>query len=178
MAKKISRRLVIDASVARACGKEESKHPTGTRCREFLEAVRIISHQLVMTPDISREWGEHQSNAARKWRVQMYARKKVCWVQPEVDQRLVQTLGRVEVSESDHKAMLKDLSLIEAARATDHTVISLDEKVRGLFARASDTVTQLKRIVWANPDRSEEGVIGWLERGARPERKRMLGWQG
>ncbi len=148
MAKKTSRRLVIDASVARACGKPESKHPTGTRCREFLETVKKISHRLVMTPDISEEWRKHQSATARKWRVQMYARKMVYWVEPDTDVSLARRLKRVKANAGERRAMLKDVRLIEAARATDHTVISLDDSARRLFARASDEVVELRELVW------------------------------
>ena len=175
MAKKASRRLVIDASVARACGGEQTQHPTGTRCREFLEAVRTISHQLVMTPAISEEWRRHQSRAARKWRVQMYARRKVCWVEPPIDDSLEQRINRVKGTAAEREGMLKDLPLIEAAKVTDEAINSLDDKVRRILARASEYIVELRSIVWVNPDQPAEDPIGWLQRGAKPERERMLG---
>lgn len=177
MAKKTSRRLVIDASVARACGKPESTHPTGTRCREFLEAVKKISHHVVMTPDISVEWRKHQSASARLWLVQMYARRNVYRVEPDTDVSLIRRLERTKANARERKAMLKDMRLIEAAGATDHTVVSLDDSARRLFVRASDEVVELQKLVWTNPNHPKEAALEWLETGAQPDRERMLGWE-
>ena len=176
MARTPSRRLVIDASVARAAGGEESIHPTGTKCRDFLEAVRTICHRVVMTPEIRDEWHEHQSSFARKWRVRMAARRKVCNVEPYRDESLLGRLQRAARSEKEHEAMLDDWHLVEAAMTTDWSVASLDQKVRQLLGPASAGVAELKRIVWVNPDQSEENCIGWLEHGAKPEKQRKLGW--
>ena len=71
--------------------------------------------------------------------------------------------------------MLNDVHLIDAALATDRTVNSLDGKARKVFARASHTLAELTSIVWVNPDQPAEDPTGWLQRGAKPERKRMLG---
>jgi hypothetical protein len=178
MAKKASRRLVIDASVARASGGEHSKHPTGRRCRDFLNAVLSNNHRLVMTPEISTEWAEHASSFTRKWRVRMYARKRVDHVNPDTDAVLRRQTERLDADPADIKYMLKDLRLIEAAKATDQTVSSRDERVRALFMRASRSVSALRSIVWVNPDRPDENPVDWLQQGAKPEQKRMLGWGG
>ena len=73
--------------------------------------------------------------------------------------------------------MFKDLRLIEAALATDKTVISLDDKTaRKFFGKAAVQVDELKDIVWVNPDKiEEEKPIEWLENGAEAERDRLLG---
>jgi hypothetical protein len=71
--------------------------------------------------------------------------------------------------------MRKDYHLLEAAIATDHSVVSLDETVRVLFASAAGSIVALKNVVWVNPDKAGEKSIDWLERNAKPERKRMLG---
>ena len=65
MADKVSKRLVIDASVARAAGGEDATFPISVYCRDFLQAVLDISHRVVMTPDIRDEWNKHQSKSAR-----------------------------------------------------------------------------------------------------------------
>jgi len=72
--------------------------------------------------------------------------------------------------------MLKDMHLIEAAKATDHTIVSLDEIVRALFINAARSVTELRIVIWANPDKTEEGCLAWLEAGAKVEKKRQLGF--
>ena len=52
--------------------------------------------------------------------------------------------------------MRKDFHLLEAAWATDQTIISLDETIRQLFARAAQRVGEIRDIVWVNPERTEE----------------------
>lgn len=69
--------------------------------------------------------------------------------------------------------MFKDILLIEAALATDQTIISLDETVRQLFANLAPEIRDLRTIVWANPEL--EDLRTWLAEGASPERARMLG---
>jgi hypothetical protein len=63
--------LVVDASVARAAGSLESKHPTGILCRDFLMGVRSVCHRIVWTEAIKVEWDKHDSVFARQWRVSM-----------------------------------------------------------------------------------------------------------
>lgn len=128
MPAKISRRLVIDVSIAYASGGEEATFPTSKNCRDFLIAVRALGHRAVMTFAITAE-------------------------------------------------MLKDFHLVEAALATDQTVTSLDDIVRNLFASTSRTAGELRSIVWVNPDKTQEQAIAWLENGAKPEKKRILGFQ-
>ena len=68
----------------------------------------------------------------------------------------------------------KDFHLLQAALATDQTVISLDETIRQLFARASQQVGEIRHIIWVNPDRTEEHSITWLQNGAPSETHRRL----
>ena len=176
MVPKPSRQLVIDADVASASGGEHAVHPTARTCRAFLEAVLQYNHHLVMTEEISDEWFEHQSRFARKWRVRMYGRRRVDRITLDPNADLTRKLDRLVCTENQREVIVKDLHLIEAARATDRTVTSCDEKVRQHFRNASPTITELKSIVWVNPDKPEERVIQWLADGAPPEAKRMLGW--
>ncbi len=83
----------------------------------------------------------------------------------------------VAPSAAELRAMRKDYHLLEAALATDQNVISLDEIVRALFDTAAVSVVALKNIVWVNPDKATEEPIAWLEKNAKPERKRMLGFR-
>jgi hypothetical protein len=177
MAKKASRRLVIDTSVARAAGTEESTHPTGRNCREFLKAVLRVCHRLVMTGDLAEEWAKHQSSFTRKWRVQMFARKKQVSLETPPDASLDDVIGKLDVTHAERERMRKDCLLIEAALGSDKSVVSLEESVRELFAAASKTVRRLRQIVWVNPDRNQDQPVQWLQQGAEPERKRMLGRQ-
>ncbi|BAY10773.1 hypothetical protein NIES2098_39490 [Calothrix sp. NIES-2098] len=174
--KVVSKRLVIDASVARSSGGEEATYPTSVNCRDFLKAVLDICHQVVMTPDIKTEWDKHQSNFARKWRTQMVAKRKFKFEEIPINSDLWKQIESIAANDKECWEMTKDLRLIEAALATDKIVISLDDNTaRTLFSRASDKVDELQHIVWVNPDKIEvEKPIEWLKNGAEVESDRLL----
>ena len=171
-----SRRLVIDASVARRAGAPGSRYPAAVQCRKFLTTVRDFGHRIVMSPEIRAEWDEHQQLFARRWRFSMLARKRLQVVPVDPDWALRDRLDEVAPDDNARDAMYKDACLIEAALDTDSTVASLDERVRALFRQAADQVGELRAIVWVNPEREEDEPISWLERGAPAEPERMLGY--
>ena len=179
MAARGSKRLVIDASVARAAGGEDAVFPGSKYCRDFLKATLVICHHVVMTPEISGEWKRHRSAFARGWLVSMVARKKIYHIENVVNDDMRSRIEHATEQAQEYKreAMRKGLLLIEAAIATDRVIISLDETVRELFAKATQRVGELRNIVWVNPARTEEQPIRWLENRARPEKKRLLGFQ-
>ncbi len=178
MADKISKRLVIDASVARAANGEKATHPTSVNCREFLKAVLDICHHIVMTKDIKKEWDKHQSNYSRKWLIQMVSRKKFHYLDIAIDANLWKQVESIAASISNKRIeeMTKDLCLIEAANATDKIVVSLDDNTaRKFFSEASAKIDELKNIVWVNPDKVEaEEPIAWLQNGAAADSDRLL----
>lgn len=179
MPARVSRRLVIDASVARSAGGEHASYPRSKNCRDFLSAVLTICHHIVLTPEISKEEREHWSSFSRKWLDRMYGRKKVHYVGNPVNADL---RGRIEhalrnATEKERAAVRKDFLLIEAALLADRTVVSLDDIARNLFARTAQTVGELRGFAWVNPDRAEEEPILWLENGARPEKRHLLGFR-
>ncbi len=180
-AKVVSKRLVIDASVARSAGEEGAIYPTSVHCRDFLLTVLATSHKFVMTLEIRDEWNKHQSEFARKWRSQMVAKRKFEFldipVNAELWNKIYVIIETVTGSDKQQVEMIKDLRLLEAAIATDKIIISLDDKTaRRFFSRAAVQVDELKNIVWVNPDKiEEEKPIEWLENGANPERDRLLG---
>src|SRR5712691_9172343 len=109
----------------------------------------------------------------------MMARKKVHLLGNVVNDEL---RGRVEraaahAGNDEREAMRKDFLLIEAALATDRIVISLDDTARGLFAVAARSVGELRNVAWVNPDKTEEQSVLWLENGAKPEKRRLLGFR-
>jgi hypothetical protein len=165
MAAKVSQLLVIDACVAGSAGGEEATHPKSKRCRDFFLAVLDICHRVVMTPDIKDEWTEHESNLARTWRRRMVAKKKLEYrADIETNEELWKQIEGTAASDREREAMFKDFRLIEAALATDKTVISVDERVRILFGQAAGQVPEIRDIVWVNPDRPEEEPVEWLSR--------------
>lgn len=177
MTDKVSKRLVIDASVARAAGGEDATYPISVYCRDFLQAVLDISHRVVMTPDIRDEWNKHQSKSARIWLRRMVAKKKLCPCDLGVDDDLWRQIEAIAESNKERDIMVKDLRLVEAAIATDRTVISLDNQVRKRFASSAVQVDALKDIIWVNPSQIEEKPLDWLHNGAEPEIERSLGFQ-
>lgn len=172
-----SRRLVIDACVAASCGGDETTYPTGKNCRDFLTAVLETGHRAVMTPAIADEWNRHQHHYARRWRRRMVARRRLEFAEVNEDQHLRRRLRRLAASEEQRSEIDKDCHLVEAARATDHTIASLDETMRRILARTSATVVELRTTVWVNPDKADEDPISWLQAGAHPERQRCLGFR-
>ena len=169
-----SKQLVIDADVARASGSETATHPRAEHCRDFLNAVLSLSHRIVMTEKINNEWKNHQSRFARRWRVPMDARKKINRIDPPEDEELQAKVTTTTNNTDEIEAIQKDFHLLQAALATDQTVISLDETVRQLFKQASQQVGEIRNIIWVNPDRTEEQPITWLQNGAPPEPHRQL----
>ena len=170
-----SRQLVIDADVARASGSETATHPRAEHCRDFLSAVLKLSHRIAMTEKINNEWKNHQSRFARRWRVSIDARKRIDRIDPPENAELQAKITTTTNNENEIEALQKDFHLLQAALATDQTIISLDETVRGLFKRASQQVGAIRGIIWVNPDRTvEEQPITWLQNGAPPEGHRRL----
>jgi hypothetical protein len=177
MAAKVSKRLVIDASIAHSAGGEGATYPTSVHCRDFLKAVLEICHQVVMTPDIREEWNRHQSNFARTWLRTMVAKRKFEFLDIPVNDELWDKIDQISDSNKHRAEMFKDLRLIEAAIATDRIVISLDDNTaRRFFGRVAVQVDELKEIVWVNPAKiEEEKPIEWLEKGAEAQSDRLLG---
>ena len=176
MRAKSLKRLVVNASVARAAGGVDATDSVSINCTEFLETFRDeSSHHVVMTFELSEEWDEHQSNFAAEWLGNMIATRRFHYIELPQNRALYDEIEATAVEEKDINAMLKDFHLLGAALATDQTVISLDETIRGLFKRASQSVGEIRDIIWVNPDRTaEEQPIIWLQNGALPEAHRHL----
>ncbi len=170
-----SKRFVIDTDVAQSSGDEDATDPRAINCRDFLKVVRSQDYRIVMTREISEEWKRHRSGFALEWRVSMDARRRIDRINPPEDEELRDKVTVTASNEDEIEAMEKDFHLLQAALATDRTVISLDETVRDLFKRASQQVGEIQRIIWVNPDRTaEEQPIIWLQNGAPPETHRRL----
>jgi hypothetical protein len=163
-----SRRLVIDASIARAAGSQESVNLDAQRCRDFLQSVLTICHKVVMTARIQEEWNKHQSNFARTWRRAMVARKKLIALPVNENQSWREAVEAHSGSEKDRKAMLKDCHLLEAAMATDRIITTLDEAARQLFTDVAANTPEISAIAWVNPTLLPD-MQQWLSNGAPAE---------
>lgn len=177
-----SKRLVIDASIAKAAGTTEAS--TSQLSRDFLCAVLGLCHKVIMTPAIYEEWNKHQTKFAKAWLGQMIAKKKLgrVTIADSTSSQLRDAIDAIQNSGSTpsqvkaEKAMLKDVHLLEAALTTDGRVASADETVRRLFSDLSQQVASVQQIMWVNPTHPDEKVIDWLEEGARVENQRLLGY--
>jgi hypothetical protein len=177
MAAKKSKRLVIDASAARAAGGEDASHPASKLYRDFLLAVLTICHQIIITSKIGQEWERHQSRFTRRWLRSMTARKKVNRLESLVAYDLRGQIERSaeQLRSAEREALRKDFLLVEAAIVTDRVVIALDDVAWALFATVSRSVGELRNIAWVNPARTEEEPIAWLRNGVPSERRRCFG---
>lgn len=169
---KLSRRLVVDASVACSCGNAHTADPVGKLCRDFLSSMLNSDHLAVMTPSIRLEWGRHQSNFARSWRVSMVARRRIVALSPE---ETLQEKLRACCDGKRLAAALKDAHLLEAALVTDQSVVSLDTSARKIYRSLCPAIKRLRAIAWINPAEPEERAVDWLEGGAQREDSRTLG---
>ncbi|MDE0469582.1 MAG: hypothetical protein OYL97_21250 [Candidatus Poribacteria bacterium] len=170
------KRLVVNASVARAAGGKGATASVSINCTEFLETFRDeCPHHIVMTSELSEEWNAHQSNFAARWLKSMIARKRFDYITPPQDTALSNKIDTTTTRERDIEALRKDFHLLQAALATDQTIISLDETIRQLFKQASQQVSEIRDIIWVNPNRTTaEQPITWLQNGAPPEPHRQL----
>jgi len=169
--------LVVDASVAIAGG--ESEHPTSSLCRQFLEEAVMGDHILIMTEEIEREWKNDEKPRSYAWLRRFYARgkKKILWLEQTVDPDLRDDLDRVAYSDKSRLAMLEDVHLLEAARASDYNVSSLDDTVRKIFVKVAGQVEKIQEIAWVNPGIPTETSVDWLKAGAPNEHSRQLGYK-
>jgi predicted nucleic acid-binding protein len=173
--KPISKRIVVDASIARSAG--TTQHPVSRSCREFLDSFLKICHRIVMTPEVREEWKKHRSNFSASWLASMTARKKVEVCNPDVDAAMADKLRQAQLTEKDEAAIRKDARLLEAALAADSAVASLDEEVRSLLKGVSKQWVRIKPVVWVNPASPQEEAVSWLSAGAPMEKQRTLGFE-
>ena len=171
-----SKRLVVNASVARAASGVEATASVSVNCTEFLETFwDKCLHHVVMTPELYEEWDEHQSIFAATWLASMIATGMSCDVESSENQALCTKIEKAAEQKNQIPVMRKDFHLLEAARISDQTIISLEKRVRRHFAHAAQHVDEIGDIVWVNPERmEEEEPLVWLQNGAPPEDHRKL----
>ena len=168
-----SKRLVVDASVARSAAVGPIADACPELCRATLSAIQEC-HQVVFSREGWQEWDRHESRFAQQWRRRMVASRKIVFLSDLEDGEFREALSRTAGSQAVRSALAKDAHLIEAANAADRIAISRDEEIRGCFRSACTAVALLRAILWANPEIENEGVVAWLRAGARSERARRL----
>ncbi len=143
MKAKVSRLLVVDASVMRAAGTTE--HPVSSACRRALQGILEICHRVVVSEPIAEEWDRHASKFARKWQVAMKSRGKL--------RKGGETLAPIllhGLAAEDRAIIEKDRHLLDAAFAHDRVIVTTDDKVQRALARTGNE-KMLQVVRWLNP---------------------------
>lgn len=172
---KVSRIIVIDACVARQTG----------RFGPLLTAVRDVCHRVGMSGDTMAEWERQERETedqygvfpyARMWRREMAARRKYVRLRPPLDVSFRKSVIETGKDPTDKDAIEKDMRLIEASLVADRIVISVDKKARDLMSSAARACSQLREIVWVNPEEMPAAELRkWLQAGAPPRDDLKLG---
>ncbi|HUI31942.1 MAG TPA: hypothetical protein VLX91_17160 [Candidatus Acidoferrales bacterium] len=171
MSKPFKKQLVIDASIARAAG---FKSVRGVTCIEFMERVRDICNQLVMTEKIHEEWNRNASKYAFQWAASMKSLGKLRDLEAGDPTTLLKKIESLEIGDAQKRAMLKDVCLIVAAKSSECRVVSLDEEARELYRKFGDPLQELNGVLWINPEKQDDDAMGWLERGTPSEDALLL----
>jgi hypothetical protein len=166
---RISKLLVVDASIMRAAGSEMATDPVPAHARGALMAILAICHRVCLSPDLSEEWKRHQSRFARRWLTQMYANRKVIACDPPSCQHLLEDIRSfASTTASDIAAVEKDIHLVAAALTTPHrTILSWDNRVAAVIRKVcADTKTVTSRTIgsmlWINPIADHDSLRTWL----------------
>lgn len=167
---------VIDASVAAAIG--ESRSRSSLVLLDALMAARDARLRMIRTAELDDEWERRTAQRSlflehlHELRSRNLMGRRALKTLPELKKRL-----RKVVASQDQEAVLKDAHLVAVAQEVSARVLSLDDKMRGHLARASESrsLADLRPIQWANPSRQRELVADWLRRGAPDEMPRRLG---
>jgi hypothetical protein len=184
VARKPSRRLIIDASVARSA--TMSQDSTSTACREFLQEVLTVCHQVILTHEIEREWqyvalqirsraDEVRSRFLVGWMFAMGRKGKLLHPHVGSDATLRQKINHLGLPGQARQAISEDLHLIEAALATDLIVVSRDDEVHGLLRGITSSCSEIRKVVWCNPVSLGHEGVEWLRKGARSVKVWQLG---
>lgn len=139
-----------------------------------MDAVRATAHQVVVTPAIRDEWDRHAGSYARRWRVAMFASKRVIAIADDPDAALRSAISTTLLDAKKQSAAIRDCHLVEAAQRMDRALLSRDEVARGLFAEVAGRHRPLQDLVWVNPAQPEEDAVAWVMKGAAAERHRRF----
>jgi hypothetical protein len=140
-----------------------------------LVAIRKDGHRVVWSDAIKKEWKTHASHLAQRWRRAMAERGQTVELgNHAVDERLRLAIRAQAHNSGEEGAMLKDAHLLEAARATDRRVISLEERCARHFARLARAHGVIGDIMWVNPMHGDPDGMAWLKAGAKDDSRYHL----
>lgn len=182
-------RLVVDASVAYSASDPISGKvtPESRRCRKVIGHLLTVNsrYRAVISETLRKEWREPETDFkkiwSRNWLAELESRGRVISLSDaEIMDATLRSAAEAydienNITNPKNKSM-RDVHLVEAAQATDKTVISKDKRAKRHFGEIAEDLTQLKAIVWVNPETDDDCIL-WLDTGASPEPQRMLGYQ-
>lgn len=127
---------------------------------------------LSVSDDTMIEWINHASQYALNWLTTMTSDQRVSVVVLNFTEERVhlrQNILHTAQNPNEEAAIHKDLILIDAAVGSDRRVVSADETIRRLFARATKFVGHIEDIMWANPMQPADNTHHWIRSGAPAE---------
>ena len=126
----VSRLLVVDASVLHRAG--DLGERSGA-CASLLDAIQTICHKVLLSPEISKEWDDHQSPNAREWRGSMMGKGKLTLMRVNSEEFKARIEQCVPSEHNVKKHELnKDAHLLAAAYAADKVLLTADKKLHEL----------------------------------------------
>jgi hypothetical protein len=175
VAKKASRRLVIDASVARSATLADN--PTSISCRRFLEAVLNVCHKVVLSKEIEQEWqdvalrvhgkgDEVRIRFLANWMLAMGRKRKLLRPMIVRDAALRAKINRMGLPGGSRQEIEEDFHLVEAAIAHDRIVVSRDDSVHEILRSITGNCAEIRKVMWCNPVTLADEVLDWLSKGA------------
>jgi len=108
----------------------------------------------------------------------MAARRKLDERVPKLVPGLEQRILSANPAGLSPDSIRKDLHLVYAALDAAGPVASGDRAIRRRLAVAVPKAPELRDLVWIDPAAADARIIEWLNQGAPPEEKLMLGHQG
>lgn len=158
---------MVDASVAASSGTKE--HPQSRRSREALDSIAKSSCHVGYSAALLREWNDHQSVLALRWRASMVARRRVTILEVPEDPALRHRLGRALDSDRERAALHKDTHLIEAALRFSRRILSSDHRSLNLARKAAGTVREIGSMQWADAVSEGAEACRWVLADASDE---------
>ena len=161
--------IIVDTSVARACGRGHIyANSPAPQCVNALAAISNGNMMTAMSRDLKEEWHRHAGPYARRWLGNMIARKRFAVVNDSWGGESLVVSEVQGFSDKKRLAVLKDLHLVSLAMLTDKRILSLDDSQKELLAVVASKVKVLRSIHWANPKNVE--TQRWLLAGAGDEK--------
>jgi hypothetical protein len=164
--------IIVDTSVARACGSETSTDATAAGCRDALKSIEKADISVVICPPLLKEWKSAKATRyARQWLTDMVSRARFVAVEPEQHSELRRQVRTL--SGPDQAAAMKDLFLMESALECGQRVLSRDDAMRRIMSAIARDLDEVAGVHWVNPGHA--GASAWLDEGAPDAAEHALG---